>query len=322
MIRARLDIELARGVRLAFREIVREGEIATFQMGERGLGEIGLGSAEPQHRVTMGSRYWLVETPVTQAQFAVWTQAERVKHDNYFADHPDHPAGKVDWFQATRFCLWLTRCGCLPPGWMACLPTEAEWEYARRAGTRTEFHTGDGESALAEAGWFGERFDVGATHPVREKKANDFQLSDMHGNVWEWCHDEHDDHAYCRREEGVTDPGADGRLAGYADYLTSGGIISRGSNPPRVLRGGSWFNSARVCRSAFRGRNGADGRDRYIGLRVCLIPGPSAQLERGARESPAKPVTRAGGRGTRPQATGAGAAVAIAKVKRKPARIR
>jgi formylglycine-generating enzyme required for sulfatase activity len=118
-------------------------------------------------------------------------------HENHFANKPDHPAENMDWNQAAAFCEWInkTRRKQLPAGYIAGLPTEAQWEYACRAGTETEFYTGDGEAALQEARWFGEDVDKGSTHPVRLKKPNAFGLYDMHGNVDEWRRDAWDEHA-------------------------------------------------------------------------------------------------------------------------------
>ena len=264
-----------------------------FRMGARGFSP----DEEPVHRVRIVEDFWLGETPVTQAQFAVWTKAERINHENKFAGKPDHPAENVGWCQAVRFCDWLTRTKSreFPVGHtMACLPTEAEWEYACRSGTETDYHTGDGEAALAEAGWCGEELGgngapppvekrtpnansllgliqrgVVSTYPVEKGKPNGYGLHGMHGNVREWCHDPWDADAYRKRADGVEDPGQALRDAGYA-----AGIAWLTNDPSRrVFRGGSWRDSAEWCRSASRGRGNSDELNWRIGCRICLVRG-------------------------------------------------
>lgn len=175
---------------MTFQRVPTAGEPQPFRMGERNLNWAG-GSSDPVVQVRSAHPFYLGTCPVTQAQFAVWTRAEKIEHENHCAGHPEHPAENLDWRQAVSFCAWLTKVAGaqMPEGWMACLPTEAEWEYACRAGTETDYYTGDGETALAEAGWFGEEWDQDSTHPVRQKAPNAFGLYDLHGNVWEWCHD-------------------------------------------------------------------------------------------------------------------------------------
>ena len=293
-----------RGVEMAFRLI----PAGSFRMGSRGY----YADEEPIHRVWIPRPFWMAETPVTQAQFALWTKAEKIKHDNEFKGCPDHPAESLDWGQAADFCTWLGRVKAaeLPKGFpLARLPTEAEWEYACRAGTDTEYYTGDGAAALAEAGWFGEEWGTGSTHPVRQKQPNAFGLYDLHGNVLEWCQDVYDPNAYRKRMDGWE--AREWTLAGAgedADYLTEEDRNAR-KNRTRVLRGGSWNGHARICRSAYRNGDRPDDRRWNIGLRVCLVRGPATG--RGAptaEQAEAKPAPGDGGCGTRPESDGAGAA--------------
>ncbi len=185
-----------------------------FLMGSRGR----YPDEEPLHDVVISQPYWLGRTPVTQRQFAQWTRSEAYSawrevhghgesHVNHFSDRPEHPAEQVTWHEASGFCDWLNtdRKAWLPAGVVARLPTEAQWEYACRAGTETDYHTGDGVAALAEAGWY-EGNAGEATHTVGEKVANEWGLYDMHGNVAEWCVDYYDAAAYCKRRDGVVDP--------------------------------------------------------------------------------------------------------------------
>jgi len=244
------------GVTMVFRRI----PAGRFVMGTRGEFEY----EEPPHEVEITRDYWMAETPLTQRQFAVWTKAEaaKIEHKNGFPDKPDHPAERMVWDQASAFCQWLTkRCrGGIPKGMVARLPTEAEWERACRAGTDSEYGSGDGVGALAEVGWF-DKNSNSSTQPVRAKAANGFGLYDMHGNVWEWCADAFDGQAYAKRVNGVQDPFTVPREGD--------------KDPGRVMRGGSWFGSAGDCRSAYRFRGGRGGRGRNLGFRVCLGRGPA-----------------------------------------------
>jgi formylglycine-generating enzyme required for sulfatase activity len=254
-------IELVPGVSMAFR-LIPPGE---FRMGQRGE----LADEEPVHRVRIAHPFGIAETPVTQEQFAVWTRAAGVAHENHFQGRPRHPAESMDWNEATAFCDWITeRCRVQFPEGMqrAALPSEAQWEYACRAGTETEYHTGDGEAALREAGWFGENWDTGSTHPVGEKAWNDFWLHDMHGNVSEWCSDLWNEHAYREQVDGwVSD-------ADRADKPAE-------EDPRRVVRGGSWGNHFFVCRSAVRLWHWASYDFGAVGFRPVLVLGSLAQDE-------------------------------------------
>jgi formylglycine-generating enzyme required for sulfatase activity len=280
-----------------------------FRMGSRG----NFGNEEPVHWVTICRPFWMAETPVTQAQFAEWTTAEGIQHSNGFGGHDrgDHPAENMDWRQANAFCDWMTRCvpgaagNQMPAGYgLFCLPTESEWEYACRAGTETDYHTGDGEAALAEAGRFGLDWDDG-TRPVRQGAMNAWGLSDLHGHLWQWCHDVYDEDAYRRRWDGGADAGGRIRTADWAAGLSAVNGVTDNRN--RVVRGGSCL-VARWCRSSFRNWWRPDDRNGNIGFRVCLVRGPAA--EGGARDqntdAEAERAPEVGGRGTRPETRGAG----------------
>lgn len=307
MIPPALTLLLPGGIPMTFQRLPTVGDPKPFRMGERGLNWFG-NASDPVVEVRIAQPFLMGTFPVTQAQFAAWIRESGGSHSNYFEGKPDHPAENMSWFEATAFCVWLSRHGAIPKGWMACLPTEVEWEFACRAGTETEYSTGDGESALENVGWFDRNSD-GSTRPVGAKVANAYGLYDLHGNVWEWCHDLFEEFGLCSLPNGSVDPVAARRLREFSRYFSGESIQSGDENPRRVLRGGSWSHTAWLCRSAIRDGYGADSRNLNFGFRVCLVPGPGAQGARGAKDRRAKPAPGAGGRGTRPKADGAGKAV-------------
>lgn len=198
---------------------------------------------------------------MTQEQFAVWTTEVGVAHRNGFPNRPTHPAENMDWDQAMAFCRWIndTRRSALPDGYRAGLPTAAQWEYACRAGTDTEYHTGDGIDSLVRSAWFDEDGQTGSTHSVGMKTPNAFGLYDMHGNVDEWCRDGYDEDAYKKWIDGVEDP----------EVSDSDPAVDPSH---RVVRGGSWVIQPRICRSAYRYAWPKTFYDSKQGFRVCLAP--------------------------------------------------
>lgn len=264
---ADLTLELPGGVPMDFRRIPR-GE---FRMGSRD----GWPREQPAHRVRIARDFYLGTFPVTQEQFAAWTRSASFEHENSFSGSDRLPAESLDWHAAGAFCAWLNGLAGFPDGWSAGLPTEALWEFACRAGTKTDYAGGDGETALREAGWFRDNSE-GRTHPVGSREPNAWGLFDMHGNVLEWCADAWDASAYRGRLEAVEDP-----VAEEPPDSNSAG---------RVVRGGSWDLPARYCRSAFRGWWWPGYRFGYQGFRVCLLPGP----ETAGRGAPTQPPRRLG----------------------------
>jgi formylglycine-generating enzyme required for sulfatase activity len=274
------------GLRMRFRAI----PAGRCVMGSRGY----LSSEEPQHTVVIppipgredGVAFWLAETPVTQRQFRVWTQSrsysawrkkagQEKTHSNYFKDRQEAPAENLDWFAANGYCEWLgsrrwsreARAVLGDTSVQFGLPLETEWEYACRAGSDTEYWSGDGDAALAEVGWFGPDWESG-TLTVGELPANGFGLFDMHGNVWEWCLDPWEEHPYRDRP-----PLHEHHPAAARESLAKG----EGGPLFRVFRGGAFFGSAGGCRSAYRLRSTPVLRDGGLGFRVCLFPGPVVQ---------------------------------------------
>jgi formylglycine-generating enzyme required for sulfatase activity len=211
----------------------------TFSMGSP-QGEKNRISDELQHSVTLTKGFYIGKTEVTQAQW----QAVMGDNPSLFKG-ANLPVEKVKWDDAVAFCSELTKrarkAGRLPEGYAYRLPTEAEWEYACRAGTT-------GPYAIRQ-GWY-KKNSGDKTHEVGKKKTNAWDLHDMHGNVAEWCQDWYDAYPV----EHVRDP------RGPAN----------GSE--HVLRGGNYGNQARTCRSANRHKMKPLGHGSYFGFRAVLAP--------------------------------------------------
>ncbi|MEP7336877.1 MAG: formylglycine-generating enzyme family protein, partial [Acidobacteriota bacterium] len=214
----------------------------TFTMGSND----GDDYEKPPHQVTVGA-FAIGKYEVTQGQW------QRVMGNNPSRHKGgDLPVENVSWEEAQAFCRKLGN------GYR--LPTEAEWEYAARAGSTTKWSFGNDESKLGEYVWF-DGNSGNQTHLVGQKRENDFKLFDMHGNVWEWCED--DWHNNYKDEWHNNNKGAppDGSAWNPAD------ISARGSY--RVTRGGGWSNGAVYCRSAFRhNAYQAGNRDINLGFRL------------------------------------------------------
>ncbi len=219
------------------------------------------GNEGPQHSVVISRGFWLGQTPVTQA---LWTAVMGENPSRF--EGPERPVENVSWEDARRFCQALgARC----PGLTLRLPTEAEWEYACRAGTRTATWVGDldlsadGEAPqLAAVAWY-QANSGGETKPVAGREPNPWGLHDMLGNVWEWCEDAFDSYS----ESALVDP-----------------VTTAGDR--RVLRGGSWNDGARCLRAAFRYAFHPGYRDALLGFRLAGGPAPSGGAENGAGDRP------------------------------------
>jgi formylglycine-generating enzyme required for sulfatase activity len=216
-----------------------------------------ISSEGPQHRVRITKPYWLGVTPVTQEEY------QRVMGNNPsgFRGVPTRPVEQVSWVEAMDFCRKLSdlheekaakrRYG---------LPTEAQWEYACRAGSTGRWcfsnqpNVSPGaaeEKLLDEYAWFTANASR-RPHPVGQKRANAWGLYDMHGNVWQWC--------------------ADWNGNPYYANSTTDDPAGPESGQFRVNRGGCWFMPAECSRSACRGCNLPEIRGATIGFRVCLLP--------------------------------------------------
>lgn len=157
---------------------------------------------------------------------------------------PSHPA-TVSWNDAQEFINALNQ---IEGSNRYRLPTEAEWEYAARAGTQTRYSFGDDEADLGRYAWYGENFATGGTHPVGQKEPNPWGLYDIHGNAWEWVQDWYSPSYYT--PSSTVDP--QGPQTGST----------------RVVRGGSWHATADSWRTSFRRDYAPDYRGISIGFRV------------------------------------------------------
>jgi formylglycine-generating enzyme required for sulfatase activity/serine/threonine protein kinase len=204
------------------------------------LGDANGYDDERPHQVTLTQPFELSVYEVTQEQY----EAVMGTNPSYYKG-PQNPVGNVSWDDAVEFCRKLSA---LPAeksaGYVYRLPTEAEWEYACRAGTTTAYSFGDNDSELGKYAWFDDN-SGDTTHPVGGKKPNPWGLYDMHGNVWEWCQDCDGDYP----SGAVTDP------------------TGAASGDRRVLRGGSFNAPTSIVRSAFRVITQPDNRNYIVGFR-------------------------------------------------------
>lgn len=203
----------------------------------------------PVHDVELDG-FWMATRLVTEEQYQAVVGA-----GPYRVRNPSHPVARISWVQAEAFCRLLAE----RTGEPVRLPTEAEWEYACRAGSRTRFPFGDSAARLGDYAWY-EGNSGGRPHPVGLKQPNAWGLHDMLGNVWEWCSDWFDPQFYSRSPR--RNP------AGPA----SGG--AGGVGRVRSLRGGSFGNHAGFLRPAFRGWYFPTNTDVYGGIRIVIAPAP------------------------------------------------
>ena len=219
-------------------------------------GKFRMGGRSPYQRVgsavdvTLSNGFYLGRTEVTQRQWRDVMGTTPWKGKDHVREGDNYPATFVSWDDAKAFCAKLSE----KENTTYRLPTEAEWEYACRAGSKTRFGFGDDAAELSNFAWWGGHSPLGNTnvedhaHEVGTKRANGFGLNDMHGNVWEWCDDFH------------------------APALTGGidpRIFDGGSN--RVFRGGSWDTEAIKCGSGFRFVNLQWGPKSDLGFRVLRV---------------------------------------------------
>jgi formylglycine-generating enzyme required for sulfatase activity len=243
--------ETAPGNKTSFTENLANGirlEMVSLPAGKFLMGSAESNDEKPPHQVKVNS-FAIGKYPVTQAQY----QAVMGTNPSHFKNNPQNPVEQVSWNDAQAFCQKLSQITRKTYR----LPTEAEWEYACRAGTTTRYYFGDDDNQLGDYAWYRENSN-NTTHPVGQKKPNGWGIYDMSGNLWEWCEDNwHDSYA------GAPDDGT-----AWIDN-------DNRSQSRKCLRGGSWIDYPYSCRSAYRLRNNPDYLITYgYGFRVaCVSPG-------------------------------------------------
>ena len=223
-----------------YRNLIKMAKIpaGSFMMGS----DNGDSDEKPVHRVTISKDFYMGIYEVTQAQY----QAVMGKNPSNFRGD-NNPVEQVSWNDAQEFCRKLSQ----KTGQKYRLPTEAEWEYAARAGTTTKYYWGKSYSEAGNFAWFIENSNY-ITHPVGTKIANRWGLHDMSGNVWEWCTDYYNKNFY--RNSPEIDP------------------VNEGKSIFRVVRGCDWNNDSEIMRTTKRGRGhyGSNTNDIGIGFRIVL----------------------------------------------------
>ena len=201
--------------------------------------EEGREDDETQYRVTLTKGFWMAKTETKQEQ---WQTLMGGNPSSFKGDNL--PVEQVRWDDVQGWLTKMNGQNALPSGWKWSLPTEAQWEYACRAGTTT-MYAGD----LNDMAWYNDN-SGSETNPVASKKPNAWGLYDMHGNVWEWCADY------------------------YGDYASGSATDPKGatSGDHRVFRGGSWYSNAGLCRAAYRSCNSPAYRHFSLGFRPALVP--------------------------------------------------
>jgi formylglycine-generating enzyme required for sulfatase activity len=228
-----LSFDLGGGVKIDF-VLIQSG---SFLMGDAD----GLEDERPAHKVTISQPFYLGKYEVTQQQW------EAVMGDNPSVfKGPQNPVENVLWAQCQAFLQKLNE-KFAATGVKFGLPTEAQWEYACRAGSSGEFGFSDAKGQLADYAWFCDNAQ-GTTHPVGVKKPNVWGLYDMHGNVCEWCADWYADSYY-----------------GQSPAVDPPGVVS---GCHYIIRGGCFEDTAANCRAAYRNKSDAADRNHNVGVRV------------------------------------------------------
>lgn len=216
-----------------------------FWMGTRAEDPLRANDEGPRKKLKL-DEFYLARTPVTNAQYSVFMQQQtNVVEPMYWSDkkynQPAQPVVGISWDDAAAYCDWAG----------LVLPTEAQWEYACRARTETQYWCGDSDGDLARVGWF-VRNAACQLHAVGEKDPSPWGLQDMHGGVWEWCLDE---------------------WAAYTCEPRAGdGLrLPPGEHSTRAQRGGSWQDLAVLARSAARRCAGSRNRSDRAGFRPALV---------------------------------------------------
>ncbi|MGN1235902.1 MAG: formylglycine-generating enzyme family protein [Bacteroidaceae bacterium] len=217
--------------------VMKPVEGGTFTMGATSEQQDPYDDEKPTHQVTLSS-YYIGETEVTQA---LWTAVMGNNPSRFKGDN--NPVEQVSWNDCQEFISKLNSI----TGKIFRLPTEAEWEYAARGGKESKGYQYSGSNYLDDVAWYTDN-SGSKTHIVKTKQPNELGIYDMSGNVWEWCQD------------------------WKGSYSTGSQTNPKGpsSGSHRVNRGGSWFNFARLCRSAYRDDSTPGSRLSGLGLRLVL----------------------------------------------------
>ncbi|MDQ7086053.1 MAG: formylglycine-generating enzyme family protein [Sulfurovum sp.] len=211
----------------------------TYKMGSND----GDGDEKPVHKITFDYDFEIAKTPVTFEEYDLYCEKETIKKPSDRGwGRAKRPVINISWHDAVAYCAWLSH----KTNETYRLPTEAEWEYACRAGTTTTWSFGDDETLLGDYAWYSKNSD-NKTHEVGTKKLNPWGLHDMHGNVWEWCQDDW--------------------INSYEKTPKDGTAYEDKSSGSKVLRGGSWYPSSIRTRSADRiNRNPSNSN--FVGFRL------------------------------------------------------
>jgi formylglycine-generating enzyme required for sulfatase activity len=217
------------------RETYLKGNLVPIESGKFMMGGSRYEREKPIHEVKL-SEFYMTKFLITNELYEKFDPKHRNKRDEY-SDEDNQPVIYVNWYEAFIFSRWI---GCE-------LPKEAQWEYACRAGTKTEHNNGNGLKENQA------NFNENKTTLVGKYKPSKWGLYDMHGNVYEWCKDWYDESYYtkCEKENIINNP------------------ENEEEGADRVLRGGSWCDYSEDCRSAFRDRGDPDDRLNYVGFRLC-----------------------------------------------------
>ena len=208
-----------------------------FTMGS----ETGFDPEKPKHTVSISKGFWFGKYPVTQA---FWLKIMDTNPSHY--NGLNCPVEMVSWEECQSFIKRLSQ----KTEKNFRLPTEAEWEYACRAGSYNEYFFGNEDDALDEFAWYVENSDQ-MTQPVGQKKPNHWNLHDIHGNVWEWCQDWY--------------------AADYFVHTPKADPLGPSSGDERIVRGGSWCCAPCFCRDSDRRKFTPNSKDKDVGLRLLAL---------------------------------------------------
>ncbi len=210
-----------------------------FTMGS----ETGSDDEKPVRQVSVNS-FSISSYETTTEQFNAFLSDKGKELKSIDEDNRNRPVTDVNWLDAVDYVAWLSE----KTGDSYRLPTETEWEYTAKAGTNTEFHTGESIKGLANCAGCGTAWDNQSTAPVGSFAPNSFGLFDIHGNVWEWVQD-------CWSDD-------------YSQHGNTAVSIDKPGCDQRVIRGGAWYNEAEYARSSYRGSESPNFKDSGVGIRV------------------------------------------------------